>query len=224
MASATTIELTIDEQAHNYAKIYSSLIKDEFQRKRAYSSITALYALINLLEKTSNDIQKSMTVFRNPILNEQYEISDLYVNDWHIDVRIITKGNAFLVPKCHFDNNIVPDFYAVIKVDSKLENAELVGFADTKDLKKQGFDYHYFSVSNENLLNYAQFLTAISKKKEVSFSEKNHEIFQANYLSLLDNELDSNIKKQVLKHLFECKECRKDFCCFTGFEMVNQNI
>lgn len=224
MASATTIELTIDEQAHSYAKIYSSLLKDEFQRKRAYSSITALYALINLLEKTNNDIQKSMTVFRNPILNEQYEISDLYVNDWHIDVRVVTKGNAFLVPKCHFDNNIVPDFYAVIKVDAKLETAELVGFADTKNMEKQGFDYHYFSVANENLLNYAQFLTAISKTKEVSFSEKNHEIFQANYLSLLDNELDLNIKKQVLKHLFECKECRKDFCCFTGFEMVNQNL
>ena len=104
-------ELKIDERAYNYAKIYASLLNDEYQRKRSYASLVALYAFLNLLETTPYNIQKSMTLFRNPQVNEQYEVSDLYVNNWHLDVRVMTDGDAFLVPKVHYDNNIVPDFY-----------------------------------------------------------------------------------------------------------------
>ncbi len=224
MSQTDTISLNIDDKAHSYAKIYSSLLSDSFQRKRAYASIVALYALINLAEKTDYDIQKSMTIFRNPILNEQYEISDLYINNWHIDVRIITKGNAFLVPKIHFDTNIVPDFYAVIKVDNNLTTAELIGFADTKNMPKEGFDYHYYSVSNNCLISYEEFLNVVSHKKITTFTEEEHNLFKESYLSLMDNEIDINTKNKILKHLFECNECRTEFCCFTGFEMVSCNL
>lgn len=224
MTPTDIIKLQIDEKAHSYAKIYSSLLSDNFQRKRAYASIAALYALINLLEKTDYDIQKSMTIFRNPLLNEQYEISDLYVNNWHIDVRIITDGNAFLVPKIHFDTDIVPDFYAVIKVDKKLTSAELIGFADTETMPKEGFDYHYYSVSNSNLISYEEFLNKVKSKKIINFKEEDHNLFKESYLSLMDNEIDRSTKNKILKHLFECCECRTEFCCFTGFEMVSCNL
>ena len=224
MTQTDTIKLNIDEKALSYAKIYSSLLADSFQRKRAYASIAALYALINLVEKTDYDIQKSMTIFRNPILNEQYEISDLYINNWHIDVRIVTEGDSFLVPKIHFDANIIPDFYAVIKVDKNLSSAELIGFADTKTMQKEGFDYHYYSVANNSLMKYEEFLNAVNYKKIINFKEEDHNLFKEYYLSLMDNELDQNTKNKILKHLFNCSECRTEFCCFTGFEMVSCNL
>ena len=75
MTTSNVIELNISEKSYSYARIYASLLKDDFQRKRAYASLVALYALIDAFEKTDNEVQKSMTLFRNPILNEQYEIS-----------------------------------------------------------------------------------------------------------------------------------------------------
>lgn len=224
MTAAETISLNIDEKAHSYAKIYSSLLSDAIQRKRAYASLTALYGLINLVEKTNYDIQKSMTLFRNTALNEEYEISDFYINNWHIDVRVITGGTAFLVPKSHFDNDIAPDYYAVIKIDSELKNAELLGFANTETMEKEGFDYHYFSVANSCLISYEEFLNNVAKKKENHFSEEDHKLFKECFLSLMDNELDKNTKNKIIKHLFECDECRTEFCCFTGFEMVSCNF
>ena len=161
MSSTDTIKLTIDEKAHSYAKIYASLLSDEFQRKRAYASIVALYSFINLLEKTPYELQKAMTLFRNPMLNEQYEISDLYVNNWHLDVRIVTGGEAVLLPKIHFDNNIAADFYIIIKVNSALTTAELVGIADSTAVKKEPFDYHYLSVNFNELINYDEFLKEV---------------------------------------------------------------
>ena len=224
MTAANTTILNVDEKAHSYAKIYAALLKDELQRKRAYASIVALYSLINELEKTDNDVQKAMTLFRNPVLNEQYEIADVYVNNWHIDVRIVTEGNAFLVPKSHLDNDIVPDFYAVIRVDNQLKTAELLGFADTAVLEKEPFDYHYYAVSFDSLIPYEKFLSKVDRVKLTDFSEQEHEFFRANYLSLMDDELDIQTKNKLLKHLFECSQCRTEFCCFTGFEMVSCNM
>lgn len=224
MTAANIMNLVIDDRARSYAKIYASLLKDEFQRKRAYASIVALYALINAVEKTDNDVQKTMTLFRNPVLNEEYEITDVYINNWHVDVRVITDGDAFLVPKSHYDNDLQPDFYAVIKVDKNLTQAELLGFCNTSTAQKEPLDYHYYSITLNSLISYDEFLSKVNTAKLVSFTEDEHEFFRTSYLSLLDEELDSATKNRLLKHLFNCPLCRTEFCCFTGFEMVNCNI
>ncbi|MGM9994628.1 MAG: DUF1822 family protein [Candidatus Avigastranaerophilus sp.] len=215
------IELEIDDKARSYAKIYASLIENDFQRKRAYASITALYAFANLMEKIDYPVQKAMTIFRNPELNEKYEISDIYINDWHIDVRVMIEGNSFIIPRIHEEYSIEPDFYAVIKIDSSLKSAELLGFANPKSIKKEPLDYHYYSVSTQELINCDEFFDVIKNKKELNINADEHRFFLTNYLSLIDNEIDEDSLKRILKHLFLCPKCRAEFCCFTGFEMVN---
>lgn len=222
MTTTNNLTLKIDEKIQNYAKIYASLLSDEYQRKRAYASLVALYAFVDILEP-SYSVQKSMTLFRNPQINEQYEISDIYINGWHIDVRVVTGGDAVLLPKVHYDNDIVPDYYVVVKVDSSLQNAELLGVIDAKNVEKEAFDYHYYSVGFSSLISYKDFLTKLEQEKVVSHSEEEHELFRNSYLALLDNNLDKTTKNKVLKHLFECSVCRTEFCCFTGFEMVCSN-
>ena len=224
MTGIEKINLNIDEKALNYAKIYASLLLSEYQRKRAYASISALYSFLGLLDETELDVQKTMTLFRNPVLNEQFEISDLYVNNWHLDVRVIIGGDSFLIPKIHFDNGIQPDFYVVIKMDSSLKTCELLGFADTKKMSKEAFDYGYYSSPISELISYKEFLTAVSIKKVVEHTQEDHEAFKEQYLSLIDNEIDVESKNKIIKHLFECSECRTEFCCFTGFEMVSCHI
>lgn len=224
MTMLKSMDLNINEKAIGYARIYSSLIKDEFQRKRAYASIIGIYALIDALEKTDNDIQKNMTLFRNAKLNELYEIADFYINNWHIDVRIAGEGSNVLIPRAHFDNNILPDFYAVIKLDKNLKHAVLIGFADTASINKQPFDYNYYSVELNSLISYEDFLLKINKAKITNFDESEHTKFVNSYLKIVDDEINNEEKLLILKHLFECPECRKDFCCFTGFEMVNSNL
>lgn len=224
MPIVNNLELEINERTKSYARVYSSLIEDEFQRKRAFVAITALYALSNLINKSKVPVQKSMTIFRNPELNEKYEITDFYINDWHIDVRITTQSDNFLIPRIHEEYSIEPDFYAIVKVDSQLESAQLLGFLDPKTIKKEPLDYHYYNVLNNNLISYEQFIDTVKTKKTLNLKEEEHEFFLTNYLSLIDKEIDENSLKRILKHLFICPECRAEFCCFTGFEMVNSHI
>lgn len=224
MPALNIVELNVDNKTHSYARVYSSLINDEYQRKRAYASLVALYALTGMLEKTKNSVQKSMTLFRQPKLNEEFEISDFYVNNWHIDVRVLVDGDAVLLPKKHFENYILPDFYAVVKVDKNLSNAELLGFIDPQTVNKQPLDYHYFSATLDSLISYNEFLTRIENQKAVSFAEEEHQKFREKYLNLLDDELDNETKGSLLRHMFACPMCRTEFCCFTGFEMVSCNM
>ena len=211
MAAINKIELKIDEKAYGYAKIYSSLLKEEYQRKRSYASLTALYALVNLLETTDLNIQKSMTLFRNPMINEQYEISDVYVNDFHIEVRVLIEGTAVLLPKVHFDNNIVPDFYAVIKVDTELKHAELMGFIDTANIEKEAFDYYYYASPLDKLISYNEFIKKVKTPKKLKFIPEEHEVFQNSYLSLTDNEIDKTLKNIILNLLFHVMNAEPNF-------------
>ena len=224
MPALNIIELNVDNKTHSYARVYSSLINDEYQRKRSYASLVALFALTTMLEKTKNSVQKSMTLFRQPKLNEEFEISDFYVNNWHVDVRVLVDGDAVLLPKKHFDNYILPDFYAVVKVDRTLNNAELLGFIDPQTVNKQPLDYHYFSATLDSLIPYNEFLTRVENQKAVSFDEEEHQKFREKYLNLLDDELDGETKGSLLRHMFACPMCRTEFCCFTGFEMVSCNM
>lgn len=223
MSTAESIKLKIDEKAYSYAKIYAALLNEEYQRKRSYASITALYAFLNLLEQTPYNLQKSMTLFRNPLINEKYEVTDVYINNWHLDIRVLTGGDAVLVPKIHYDNDILPDYYVVIKVDSELKNAELLGIADTKDQKQEPFDYNYCSIPLNTLINYEEFLRRIKNPKAEIFTEKDHEFFRESYLGFMDNNINAETENRLIKHLFNCSDCRTEFCCFTGFEMVSCN-
>lgn len=224
MPSLNIVELLIDAKTHTYARIYSSLIEDEYQRKRSYASIVALYALSDVIEKSNSNVQKSMTLFKHPKLNEEFEISDFYVNNWHIDVRVLVDGDAVLLPKKHFDNNILPDFYAIVKVDKALNNASLLGFIEPKTVNKQVLDYHYYSATLDSLISYGEFLEKIQEQKKLDFSEEEHQKFKEKYLTLLDEELDVETKSSIIRHIFACPMCRTEFCCFTGFEMVSCNM
>ena len=63
MTTTEYIKLNLDEKVYSYAKIYSSLLKDEYQRKRSYASLVALYSFVELLEQSPYSVQKSMTLF-----------------------------------------------------------------------------------------------------------------------------------------------------------------
>lgn len=221
MKSSDVIKLQVNETSHNYAKIYATMLTNEFRRKRAYASIVALNALALYMETTSYTVQKSMTLYRNPMLNEQYEINDVYINNYHIDVRVFINGENVLLPKIHFDKELQPDFYAIVKIDKSLRNADLVGFVDVNNVNVKILNDKYCYVNLNTLISTEDFLTKTQNPKNQEFSDEEHEFFLDNLIALIDNETDENTKIKLIKHAFNCRECRTEFCCFTGFELVS---
>lgn len=215
--------LVITNDALKYAKIIAAPIENDVQRKRAFASIVALDALADYL--VTQDITVSITknLFKIAPVNEEFEISDVYYNGWKLDVRLVVNDEFVSVPKSHFKFDILADMYIAIKVDSKLENAELVGFIDGSKVSKTIDSGAYYLMNVDNLSPVEDLITVLQTPKETESKFTDHSAFSSLYLAYLDNDIDSMGKKSFIKHVSACADCRSDLVEFYDFEAIVKN-
>lgn len=216
-------ELVITNDALKYAKIITAPIENAIQRKRAFASIVALDALADYL--VTQDITVSITknLFKIAPVNEEFEISDVYYNGWKLDVRLVVNDEFVSIPKSHFKFDILADMYIAIKVDAKLENAELIGFVDGGKVSKTIESGAYYLMSAENLSSVDDLISKLQTQKEMTTEVTDHSAFNNLYLAYLDNDIDSIAKKSFIRHISACAECRSDFVEFYDFEAIVKN-
>lgn len=223
MELSSAKDLVITNDALKYAKIIAAPIEDDVQRKRAFASIVALDALADYL--VTRDITVSITknLFKIAPVNEEFEISDVYYNGWKLDVRLVVNDEFISIPKSHFKFDILADMYIAIKVDSKLENAQLMGFIDGRKVSKTIDSGAYYLMNVENLSSVEDLITELQTPKETENQITDHSAFSSLYLAYLDNDIDSMGKKSFIKHVSACAECRSDFVEFYDFEAIVKN-
>ncbi len=217
-------ELKITNDALKYAKIISSPIDDEKQRKRAFASIVALDAFADFLVTQGITVNISKSLFKIAPLNAEYEISDVYYNNWKFDIRIVTDEDFVTIPKSHYKNDITPDMYVILKVEKNLSKARLLGYIEPQNVDKTIDTGAYYISGLKALSSTKEFIEKIKTEKETTTKDSNHFAFQNNYLSYLENTIDSFTKKTFIKHLSNCQECRCDFVEFFDFESIVKNL
>ncbi len=217
-------ELAVTADAVKYAKIISAPIENSFQRKRAYASIIALDAFADFLVTQDINVNISKNLFKIAPINEEFEISDLYYNGWKLDVRVVTDNNFVSVPLSHFKYDIVADLYVAIKVDSNLENAELIGFVPKENITKSSVSGNYYLMRAETISSPDELIEVLKTQKISEEISVEHSAFENNYLSYLDKEIDAVGKKSFIKHLINCPECRSDFVEIYDFEAIVKNM
>ena len=62
---------------------------------------------------------------------EEFDISDIMLNNIHIDVRVVFDENYIFVPKSHFEYDILPDVYFVLLLAEDHSHASFLGFFGT---------------------------------------------------------------------------------------------
>lgn len=220
MESIEDISLAVNAEALKYAKIISSVIQNKKQRKRAYASIVALDSFAEYLLTRGLNLNINKNLFKVAPLNEEFEISDIYYNGWHIDVRVVLFEEFVTIPKKHFDFGIMPDFYVVAKPDSSLKFTEIVGYIEAENIDLSSDKGDYYIVNLSEVLPVNDLLTKIEKKNTSFKSSNKHDNFENNYLAYLDGELDDTAKSVLIKHLINCSECREKLVEFFDFEAI----
>jgi hypothetical protein len=220
MESIEDISLAVNAEALKYAKIISSVIQNKKQRKRAYASIVALDSFAEYLLTRGLNLNINKNLFKVAPLNEEFEISDIYYNGWHIDVRVVLFEEFVTIPKKHFDFGIMPDFYVVAKPDSSLKFTEIVGYIEAENIDLSSDKGDYYIVNLSEVLPVNDLLTKIEKKNTSFKSSNKHDNFENNYLAYLDGELDDTAKSVLIKHLINCSDCREKLVEFFDFEAI----
>ena len=206
------------------AESVAYLIKDEQKRKLTFINTCALFAFKNYIEKNKykQEPVTNMNLFRVPIIAEKYGISDLYLGDVRIDVRVSLDGNVFPIPVCHVKNGLAPDFYVVYKRTKNPLKCEAVGYIKKEDLIFDSQDKEYYYISNSILNPIEDLKKDIDsiQKEEKTFYETEHKIASENIGAFLDGELDNVKSLDLIEHLLLCKECRSWFVEYSFLEDV----
>ena len=162
------------------AESVAYLIKDELKRKLAFANTCCLFAFKNYVEKNKYKYEPitNINLFRVPLIAEKYGISDLYLGNIRVDVRVSLDGKVFPIPKEHIQNSLAADYYVIYKGTKNPLKCEGIGYISKDDLvfESKDNDYYYVSVAILNPLN--EFKATINnlKTEDKTFYETEHRL------------------------------------------------
>ena len=212
-----------DEQAHN-AKLLASSLSDAQKRKRGMLDMLGISCAINYLHAKKFRIDTKKSVYKIPLLFEEFKITDIYYGNYRIDVITLYKEKTVKIPKIHVDMEILPHFYFIVQIGSKIKEAKMVGFIEPKNLRSCSHDSKYYYPTLDMIFDINKFQTLTKHSIASKTLLGKHVDCLGLFLKFIDNDLSSVYKRQLIQHLMNCDSCRARFIDTMEFEKLANNI
>ena len=220
----TNTTLIINEQEKENAKALTQSFARADVKSRAY--INALGAEVCMQYLQDNDIVSDRVYNLHNIrkILEEFDISDIMLSNIHIDVRVVYNDNKIFIPKSHFDYNLTPDIYVVMQISEDYSQMEFLGFFEPKMINKNNTNGKYFFIEKEKLsspVDLKNFIAEFSGNTSVGVSEQDIENAEYLIISMADNNVSDEDKRQLISYLKNSAELRDKFTEFENFEMLS---
>ena len=125
----------IDNDYINSAQEICRFIDNNFVRNRAVANVFAAKIAKEFFSELEIDCSTGLHNIYKVL--EIYDISDVYVKNNYIDIRVYTDENELCVPKIHFDYGILPVTYMFIKLDEDLTTGTVTGFLPPENINTE---------------------------------------------------------------------------------------
>ncbi len=183
------------------AKSICNLIDDNDTRKRSVANVLAA----NLAGKyfTEVEVDTESGIYNVAKILENIDISDVYIRDSYIDVRLYFEPSELCVPKSHFDLGILPVAYMFIKLDSELSGGLVTGFIQPSAIDTSIETQGYYKVNEDDLTSFYD----IEPLLIPNYSEETPDLFESTVFDFLDGRL-ANVK-DFYKSLISSRYCRE---------------
>ncbi len=190
----------IEEFDLDSAKDICKLISEPALRNRCVSNVAAATLATKYFQDI--DIDSESGIHNIYQILENINISDIYIKDNYIDVRLYFNENEIFVPKTHFDSNLLPVAYMFIKIEDNLSSGTVTGFI-TPDIIDTAKEYNgYYRIKEDELISFYDIESMLINKD----SEDLPNNFESQVFDYLDNKMaDSN---SFYKLLLESREAR----------------
>lgn len=215
-------KFNIEKQILENAKIIASKIDNKEARKRAYALAIGASCTAEYLNNSGIDIKTKLSLFKVASFAQNLELADIYAGDARLDVRVTFNDKTFSIPKTHEKYCAIPDAYIVIKLDSSLNEAEILGFTDSNSLEYPDSNNEYYLFSTDILKPISElriFLSSI-KLKMMPFSSEENEKIKELSAAFIDDEISESEKVYFIKHVVACAACRESFCELNEFDTI----
>ena len=200
-----TVNISISEKDLAYAQTVCAHITDANKRERAMTSVIGAQIASEFFDSQEYKIDTESGIHNLGAIIEFFDISDLYINNAYIDVRVYFAGDELKVPEVHFKTGILPAAYMFIKLDDNLQQGEVVGFVLPKYLDVSGSSNGMITVPSSKLRSFNEIKTIFSKAEEYTedLSEEIYEFLEGSLepiaiVNLFRHIVNSQIGRQKL--------------------------
>ena len=197
--------IIIEENDLALAQTLCASISDTENRNRTIANILGTAIASKYFDPDVYNIDIENSLCKIPKVNEEFNISDLYVNNTYVDVRVYFNEEELCVPKLHFDNGILPEAYMFIKLSTNLSEGTVTGFITPKNIDTDNPKNDSYYLKEENLNSIYDIESLFINKLDTA------ELSDDDVFSYLEDSLDYGKKIELVKTLISSVSSRRIF-------------
>lgn len=223
----TGVVLEIGKENYTEADFMSKRFVNAEVRNRAYINVLGSELFIKFLDENGIKTEDVISMHSISKIIENIDIADVILPNIHIDVRTIFDEDKIFVPKSHFELEITPDIYVVLKISKNMKDAEILGYFKPSQINKNYANDDYYFVKKETLVPAKMLLDKISQYAETRDSKlTNSEFLRGRALSVdySDHNLDLEGQKEFLKLMLTDSMLRDSVAEFDNFEVLSSQV
>ena len=214
----------IDDKEKYDASVAANSFADSNVRNRAYFNNLGAELAIKYLKSENISTDNIKNIHSVKKILEHFDISDVMLENIHIDVRVVFDENAIFIPKSHFEFDIVPDIYLVLLPEKDFSKVRLLGFFEPKLINKNNANDEYYFIEKEKLspaVDLINYINSHENDKETPLSENIIEDAKRIMISMADNDVSTEEQKYLLTQLTASKELRDLYIEYENFETLS---
>ena len=196
-----TENITIFDNDLEIAQALCSTISDSNIRNRAVANIVGAKIASRFFEEKYS-VDSETGLHNIPSFLEKYDISDIYVENTYIDVRVYFNEDELCVPREHFDIGVLPAVYMFVKINTDLSGGVVTGFIKPENIDKNHLAQEYYHIREEELSSFYDIESSLTEVLD-TFELPNELIYK-----YLEGSLDTTAQADVLKELVKSKSSR----------------
>lgn len=222
MSEQGTLIYIYEKDEINASITAKEFTKEEVRNRVYYNSLGAQLAQ-KFLASENVDVSNIYNIHNIRKILENFDISDIMLNNIHIDVRVIFNENYIFIPKSHFNYEIQPDIYLVLLMSNDKKYMKFLGFFEPKLINKNNQNENFYFIEKEKLtspVNLKTFIERFDGNTEQNLSDDVIEEADIMMLSMVDHDITEEDKKALLKNLVKSAKLRDRFIEFENFELL----
>lgn len=219
--------LEITNENLTEAQFMAANFIDTSVQNRVFFNVIGSEAVISYLGKLGIDVEHLSNIHSIKRIVEKVDIGDIFLDNIHIDVRVVFDEKEIFIPKSHYKLGIVPDIYAVLKYDKSFQRINFIGFFEPSEINFNNSNDEYYFIDYARLhspFDMFDFINNFKGKTDKNLSES--QILRGRELSVAvaDHDVTDKEFKEFLNLLSKSYALRNSVLEYDNFETLASKV
>lgn len=227
MAGNQETLIYIENENKTEAEFMSRSFVNSELKNRAYINALGAELVIKYLVTEGIDTSEVHNLHSISKILETLDISDVLLPNIHIDVRVVFNEQQIFVPKSHFEYNVTPDIYVVLKLAKDFTHVEFLGYFEPSKINKNNQNADYYFVDKDLLFSpeqLIQYIKDFNGNTDRGISEEEMLRARQLFISMADHNITEAEQKELIKLMLLSNSLRDSILEFDNFETLSYTV